>query len=271
MACRDLLMRVSISDVMRPCSIFVSSRDLVTRARAIMRSTGFRTLPVIDGGRLEGIITTRQIMRITSTRSNIPVAGLMFSPQLVVTPAGDLVKLARNMVELQISNVPVVQSYSDKTVVGLIRLDDILKKIAGAMKSRPTVGGVMTKEVVTCKQDDEVSRVWGIMERERFSGMPVTRYDKQKHRLEVIGMVTRSDIIRSGEIRLAEESAKGGRPPTKLRNLMRTPAITISSKAPLAEAIELMLRRNVGRLPVVDEDNLVGIISRSDAIRVACG
>jgi tRNA nucleotidyltransferase (CCA-adding enzyme) len=52
---------------------------------------------------------------------------------------------------------------------------------------------------------------------------------------------------------------------------MRTPAITISSKAPLAKAIELMLRRNVGRLPVVDEGNLVGIISRSDAIRVACG
>ncbi len=264
-------MRVSISDVMQPCSVFVSSRDLVTRARAVMRSSGFRTLPVIDGGRLEGIITARQIIRITSTRSNIPVAGVMFPPRLIATPAGDLAKLAKDMVELEISNVPVVQSYSDKTVIGLIRLDGILKKIAGVMKSKPTVGDVITRNVVTCGQDDEISLVWGIMEQNRYSGLPVTRYDKQKHKLKIVGMVTRSDLIRSGVIRLAEESVKGGRPSTKVRSLMHTPAITISSKAPLAEAIELMLRRNVGRLPVVDEGDLVGIVSRSDVLRVACG
>jgi len=264
-------MRVSISDVMQPCSVFVSSRDLVTRARAVMRSSGFRTLPVIDGGRLEGIITARQVIRITSTRSNIPVAGVMFPPRLIATPAGDLAKLAKDMVELEISNVPVVQSYSDKTVIGLVRLEGILKKIAGTMKSKPTVGDIMTRNVVTCERDDEISIVWGLMEQKRYSGLPVTRYDKQKHKLEVIGMVTRSDIIRSGAIRLAEESVKGGRPSTKVRSLMRTPAITAALGMSAAEAIEVMLQRNVGRLPVVDEGNLVGIVSRSDIIRVACG
>lgn len=271
MACRDLLMRASVSDVMQPCSVFASSHDLVTRARAIMRSSGFRTLPVIDGGRLEGIITARQIIRITSTRSNIPVAGIMFPPRLIATPASNLVELARDMVKLGISNVPVVQSYSDKTVIGLIRLDGILKKIAGGMKSKPTVGDIMTRNVVTCEQDDEISLVWGTMEKNRYSGLPVTRYDKQKHKLEVIGMVTRSDIIRSGTIRLAGESVKGGRPPTKVRSLMRTPAITATSNMPVAEAIEVMLRRNVGRLPVIDEGNLEGIVSRSNVIRAACG
>lgn len=271
MAFQDLLARVSISGIMCPCSVFVSSHDLVTRARAVMRSSGLRTLPVIDGGRLEGMFTSRQIMRITSTRSNIPVAGLMFPPRLIATPASDLVELVRDMVKLGISDVPVVQSYSDRTVVGLVRLNDILKKIAGAMKSKPTVGEIMTKEVVTCKQDDEVSRVWDTMKQTRYSGLPVARYDKRKRKLEVIGMVTRSDIIRSGAIRLAEESVKGGRPSTKVRSLMRTPAITISPGAPLAEAIELMLKRNVGRLPVVEGGNLVGIVSRSDIIRVACG
>ena len=270
MACRDMLMRASVSDVMQPCPIFVSSHDLVTRARAVMRSSGFRTLPVIDGGRLEGIITARQIIRITSTRSNIPVAGIMFPPRLITTPASNLVELARGMVRLQISNVPVVQSYSDKTVIGLIRLEGILKKIAGGMKTKPTVGDIMTRKVVTCEHDDKISLVWGIMEQNRYSGLPVTRYDRQKHKLKVMGMVTRSDIIRAGTIRLAGESVKGGRPSTKVRSLMRTPAITATPSTTVAEAIEVMLRRNVGRLPVVDEGNLVGIVSRSDVVRVAC-
>lgn len=270
MACRDILVGVSVSDVMRPCSVFVSSRDLATRARAIMRSTGLRSLPVIDGGRLEGLITSREVMHVTSTRSNVPVAGLMLPSSLIITPSTELVALAKQMVELEISDVPVVQSYSNRTVIGLVRLDDVLRRIAGKVPSKLLVGDVMTKKVVTCEEEDEISGIWDIMEETRCSGIPVVRYEKSKRVNRVIGMITRSDIIRSGASRLSEESAKGHfRAPPKVKSLMRTPAITISSQTPVAEAIKLMVERNIGRLPIVDKDNLAGIISRSDIIRLA--
>lgn len=272
MACRDVLVGVSVSDVMRPCSVFISSRDLVTRGRAIMRSTGLRTLPVIDGGRLEGIITSREVMQVTSTRSNVPVAGLMFPSSLVATPSTELVVLAKQMVGLEISDVPVVQSYSDRTVVGLVKLDDILRRIAGKMPSKLLVGDVMAKKVVSCGEEDEISSIWDIMEKTQYSGIPVVRYDKSKRVTRVIGMITRSDIIRSGASRLSEESAKGHfRSPPKVKSLMRTPAVVVSPQTPVSEAIDLMVRRNIGRLPVVDKDDLVGIISRSDVIKVAAG
>lgn len=272
MACRDMLARTSIREIMRSCSTFVGSRDLITRARALMRSSGLRTLPVVDGGRLEGILTSRDIMRVTSTRSNIPVMGLMFPPQLIVTPADDLLELSKEMVKLGISDVPVVQSHADRTVVGLVRLDDILKKLGGAIKPGLTVGEIMTRDVVTCGVDDEISAVWDIMENTGYSGLPVVRLDRQKHRPEVIGMITRSDVIRSGITRLGEESDKGRfRSPPRVKLLMRTPAITAAPEMPVTEAIEIMLRRNVGRLPVLSKDGLVGIVSRSDVIKVACG
>lgn len=271
MTCRDLLARVSVSDVMKPCSTFINSRDLITKARSIMRSTGIRTLPVIDGGRLEGIVTAREIMRVTSTRSNIPVVGVMSPYQLITTPSSDLATLANEMVGFEISDVPVVQSHSDRTVVGLVKLDDILSLISGKISSNLLVGDVMTKNVVTCEQDDEISRVWNIMEYNRYSGLPVVRYDKRKRAHEVIGMITRADLIRSGAIRLGEESEKGRfRSQPRVKSLMRTPAIVATPKMSITKAIDLMIERNVGRLPVVDDGKLVGIISRSDIIRVAC-
>jgi CBS domain-containing protein len=272
MACRDVLARTSIRDIMHPCSFFVSSRDLVTRARALMRESGFRTLPVIDGGRLVGVITSQDIMRVTSTRSNIPVAGLMHPPQLMLTPADDLLKLSREMLSHELSDLPVVQSHADRTVVGLVRSDDILRKIAVVVKTNLTVGEIMTRKVVTCEADEEISAVWEKMEKTRCSGLPVVCYNRQKHRSEVIGMITRSDIIRSGMARLERESDKGRfRAPPRVRSLMRTPAITAMPEMTVPEAIELMLKRNVGRLPVLARDELVGILSRSDIIKVACG
>lgn len=272
MACRDILARTSIGEIMQPCPTFVSSRDLVTRARALMRSGGFRTLPVVDGGRLEGILTSRDIMRVTSTRSNIPVMGLMSALQLVVTPADDLLKLSKEMLRLGVSDVPVVQSRTDRTVVGLVGLDDVLKKLGGSIKQSLTVEDTMTRNVITCGADDEISVVWDIMENTRCSGLPVVRFDRQKRRLEVIGMITRSDIIRYGMARLGEESDKGRfRFPPRVKLLMRTPAITATPGMSVAEAIEVMLSRNIGRLPVLSRNGLVGIVSRSDVIKAACG
>ena len=272
MACQDMLIGVSVNDVMRSCSAFVGSDDMVTRVRALMRSAGLRSLPVIDGGKLSGIITVREVMQVTSTRSNIPASGIMFPSRLIATPAMGLTDLAKQMVGLEISDVPVVQSQNDKTVVGLVKLDDVLRRIVGKVPTKKLVGDVMVKDVVTCEPDDEISKIWNLMEENNYSGMPVVRYDKRRKVNEVLGMVTRSDIIRSGATRLSEESDKGRfKSSQKVSSLMRTPAIVVSPQTSLGEAIDTMVRKNVGRLPVVENGGLVGVVSRSDAIKFACG
>jgi len=43
--------------------------------------------------------------------------------------------------------------------------------------------------------------------------------------------------------------------------------IDISPGSSVMEAVRLMVKRDIGRLPVVDKGKLVGIITRSDAIR----
>ena len=81
-------------------------------------------------------------------------------------------------------------------------------------------------------------------------------------------MVTRSDIIRSGAARLGEESDKGRfQHPPRVSSIMRTPPIVASPSTPVAEAVDLMLKHNVGRLPVVEDGALVGIVARSDVVK----
>jgi CBS domain-containing protein len=269
MASCELLVKTGVKDVMLPCSTFVKPHDLVTRARSVMRTSGLRTLPVIDDdNRLAGIITARQLLRVTSTRSNIPVSGLMLTPRLVATSIDNLSKLVKEMIELDISLVPVVKSSDDQTVSGVVRLDDVLPYIARSLKSsKLTVGDIMVKDVATCSPDDEIAKVWYIMEDKCCSGLPVTRYNREKHEDEVVGMITRADIIRSGATRLGEESDKGHfRSPPRVHSLMRTPAIVVKSNMPLSDAVDLMLKRKIGRLPVVDQGKLMGMITRGDAV-----
>jgi CBS domain-containing protein len=235
-----------------------------------MRQHGVSALPVIDGGRLEGVITQRDIMRVTSTRSNIPVAGVMLPLQALITPSMDLSVATKQIVNLGLDEVPVVQSPTNRTVVGVMRIEDLLRKVVGELPPHSTVGQLMSKDIVWCSEDDEITAVWEIMERTRHSGLPVVRHDRSKRLKRVVGMITRSDIVRSGMTRTSEESKKGRKPP-KVGSIMRAPVITVSPDTSLSKAVELMLRKRVRRLPVVEGGNLVGILGRHDVIKALCG
>jgi predicted transcriptional regulator len=54
----------------------------------------------------------------------------------------------------------------------------------------------------------------------------------------------------------------------RVEDVMATDLVTIGPEADAMDAISLMQREGVGRLPVVDaDDSLVGLVSRSDLVR----
>ena len=48
---------------------------------------------------------------------------------------------------------------------------------------------------------------------------------------------------------------------------MRAPVLTIDARAPLHEIAEMLKVYDIKRLPVMQEDRVVGIVSRSDLVR----
>lgn len=94
----------------------------------------------------------------------------------------------------------------------------------------------------------------------------------------VVGIVTDRDLQRSGlnvtlsllrQMTAAERTEIMARlAQLSVRALMTQPVITIAASAPLGEAIDLFIQRDLKRLPVVDAHGvLVGMITRSDLLR----
>ena len=79
---------------------------------------------------------------------------------------------------------------------------------------------------------------------------------------EVMGIITKGDILRNSLLKLLDPKT------TKVESVMTYPFVTIDSGASLEDAAELMSKRHVSKLPVLQDGLLVGIITATDIIRV---
>jgi CBS domain-containing protein len=143
------------------------------------------------------------------------------------------------------------------------------------------VGDIMTTTVMSVQPDTPVSEIARLMSQYDISGLPVVDADNQ-----VVGVVTELDMIvrnthfklpnfififdnmipleTPGHYRERLEKILG----TTAEEIMSEPAVTITPDASIEDLAELMVERRMNPIPVVEEDRLVGIVSRSDIIRL---
>jgi len=107
----------------------------------------------------------------------------------------------------------------------------------------------MTKDVVTIEIPSGRDDVLRILKRTGVSGVPVVKGKEMK----LQGLVTRKDILHKPE-------------ETQIALLMSKKPVTITSNKTLSDAARLMTEKNIRRLPVIEDGNLVGILSVSDLI-----
>jgi CBS domain-containing protein len=136
---------------------------------------------------------------------------------------------------------------------------------------------VMTRTVITTTVEASIEEVARLMVLYRFSGVPVV--DAQGR---VVGMVTEGDLLRRAETgtekfhsrwvrllmgpgRLAQEYAQTHA--RKVEEVMSSPVVAVTPETPLAEVVALMESRGVKRLPVLENERLVGLVSRADLLK----
>ncbi len=136
---------------------------------------------------------------------------------------------------------------------------------------------VMTRNVVTVGRETSVAQAIRLMLDNNISGLPVLDDDGK-----VVGILTEGDLLRRYETgterhrprwleilmgpgRMAGEYVRThGR---KVQEIMTTDLISVAGDTPLDEVVGVMERRRIKRVPVLDGEVLVGVVSRADLLR----
>ncbi len=129
-----------------------------------------------------------------------------------------------------------------------------------------TVRDIMTADVVTIGDQDNLEVADQVMRAGRIHHLPVLKSGK------LAGVLTQADVLRARVSEFAEFS------PAEELDMMRSIQVsmvmseavgTISPNAPAAEAARMLRRKKYGCLPVMDETQLVGIVTEGDFVNLA--
>ena len=117
----------------------------------------------------------------------------------------------------------------------------------------------MTSNPIKVHPESDPLAALGLCKSARIRRLPVV--DAENH---VVGIVTRTML----EQFLAKAPSPGGmKRQHSIEQVMVSPALTVSPDYPLEEAARLMVSHKIGSLPVVDEVQLIGIITETDIFK----
>ena len=142
--------------------------------------------------------------------------------------------------------------------------------------SRRTAKDIMTSPVYSVRPTDPLGNVIDVICRHLVSGVPVV---EGKERL--IGLISERDILHAmypGNVSILEklpgrEAARSLRKVSELlaRDIMLTQVITAPPDSDFLRLASIMTLQKIRRIPIVEGETLVGIVSHGDVCRAIFG
>jgi len=249
----------------------------------IMAEEGFRRIPIVDPRTktLQGIVTSTDIVDYLGggrkfeiiqreldgsffKAINEPVKSIMRPNPPTVEDVATINHAIELMKQHRVGGLPVVDIAN--RVLAIVTEKDLLS-VFGRKARGVRVEALMTKEVVTGTGETTIIEAEREMVEKSFRRLPLVSEGR------LVGIITAMDIVRffgSGEV---FQHLRSG----TILQVLQTPALQIGTKklvttsqnADATEAARTMNERNVGALPVVDDEKLVGMLTERDFFKLA--
>ncbi|AMW33051.1 CBS domain-containing protein [Fervidobacterium islandicum] len=143
--------------------------------------------------------------------------------------------------------------------LSMVAVEEVIHKVLNTLPKYISSGlkakDIMSSPVRTALASETIEEVNKTMEITGHNGIPIVEGNK------LVGIVTKKTIEK------AINHGLGKRP---VKSVMTSKLITAKTDTPVSTLKKLMIEHDVGRIPILDENNiLVGIVTRSDIIRAS--
>lgn len=127
----------TVERFMSPAPVTIAPERTLAEAHRLMRERGIRHLPVVDGGRLVGLLSQRDLYLLETLSSVDPasetVGEAMSADPYAIAPGTPLAAVAETMAERRIGSAVVVDRGA---VVGLFTTVDALRALTDVLQRR---------------------------------------------------------------------------------------------------------------------------------------
>jgi CBS domain-containing protein len=118
---------------------------------------------------------------------------------------------------------------------------------------------LMNKNVATCHPGEKLNVIVNKFELFNIAGMPVVEKGK------LVGIVCQSDILKGLKTATMQDLT--------VKDVMETNVVFVSPTESVVVVARIMVEKHINRIPIVENDNVVGIVTRGDIIKAVaeCG
>jgi CBS domain-containing protein len=126
------------------------------------------------------------------------------------------------------------------------------------------VRDIMETKLVTISASERLSTVDDIMTLGRVRHIPVVQAGR------LVGVVSQRDLLKASLSALSQRSEDERRAflsVVEIARVMSTPPIIVTPDATIEQAAAIMAHKKIGCLPVLENDELVGMLTETDILR----
>jgi len=229
-----------------------------------MKKNDITKIPVLENKKLVGVITDNIIAyKLGSIRKKgVPASRLHASSvtdknYVTVEPETEIKTVLKKVGEPGPTMLNVLK---DDQLVGVVTKADLLPLV----NSKNQVQTIMKKNILSVSPDDRVIHARRILIDNKIARLPVLNNGK------LVGIISDTEIAFSlAEIKRMFPIGKQKHQLEELMvgNVMKTPVMWTKPDVTIKDAANLMMKENVGSLPVIKNEELVGMLTRTDVLK----
>ena len=255
---------IKAKDIAQYNVISINKNASVYEAIHLMVVNDITGLPVVDGPRLVGIISEKDVLKLLYDVEFLagPVGDYMTMDVMTFDEQDDIGDICRCLIDNNFRRVPILR---DENLVAIITRADLIR--ANKYRFRPTkphdtttthpnfllARHVMTPGLRTVRRNSPVYTAMELIADGNITGLPVI-----DDSMKLVGIVSEKDLLKN----LYDPDARPG----LVQDYMTRDIVSFEFDDSLFEVCHTLINNNFRRVPVLEKGRLTGIISRRDII-----